>query len=367
LIELDCFLIADDLTGACDAAVQFGTRGYRTRVCISADADGADANVIAVTTESRDCSVEDARARLAEAASRLARRSVRILFKKIDSTLRGNLGQEIVAAMELFECDVAVLCPAFPALNRVVEEGRLLVGGENFEPVDVVALLRKHGLEKSVHLRPVAIRGAISAGAHALCLDAASDQDLDQIAAEALAMDGRILWVGSGGLAAALARTLPAQTATGRAALAEGPVLFCIGSDHAVTAGQQETLIANRSVRMLPWEQASRERIAEALDRGQHVCLRIPRDQTHCDKIRELIRGAPAAVVFVSGGDTASLVCQAMEVRYIDLYHEIVPGIPYGIFGGGGFDGIAVATKSGGFGSVNALIQVADYFLCPNQ
>ena len=212
-----------------------------------------------------------------------------------------------------------------------------------------------------------AMRSAILSGAQTLSFDAASDQDLDQIAAEALAMDGRILWVGSGGLAAALARSLPTHPASGRAELAKGPVLFCIGSDHAVTAGQQETLIANRPVRIFPWEQASRERIQEALGQREHVGLRIPRDPTLCEKLRQLIEGAPAAAVFVSGGDTASLVCQALGVQHIDLYHEIVPGIPCGVFGGGVFDGMVVATKSGGFGNADALVQVADYFLCPTN
>ncbi len=367
MITLECFLIADDLTGACDAAVHFAVRGYRTRVCISAEADAADAKVIAVTTESRDSSVEEARVRLAEAAPRLEGRAVKILFKKIDSTLRGNVGQEIAAAMGPFECDFAVVCPAFPALNRVVKESRLHVGGSSFDPVEVAALLRKQGLERTVHIHSGAMRSAIFSGAQTLSFDAASDQDLDQIAAEALAMDGRILWVGSGGLAAALARSLPTHPASGRAELAKGPVLFCIGSDHAVTAGQQETLIANRPVRIFPWEQASRERIQEALGQREHVGLRIPRDPTLCEKLRQLIEGAPAAAVFVSGGDTASLVCQALGVQHIDLYHEIVPGIPCGVFGGGVFDGMVVATKSGGFGNADALVQVADYFLCPNQ
>jgi len=368
LLALDCFLIADDLTGACDAAVHFGARGYRTRVCLSDPAEAPAASVLAVSTESRDHWGEAAQARLAVAAALLARRSAKILFKKIDSTLRGNVGEEIAATLSLFEYDVAIVCPAFPALNRVVEEGRLHVGGgESFDPVDVVALLRKQGLERSVHLRPGAIRRAISLGARAVCLDATCDYDLDQIAAEALALDRRILWVGSGGLAASLARTLQSRPAADQPPRARGPVLFCIGSDHGVTTSQQAALIAGRPVRMVPWEQAGRESILDALGRGQHACLRIPRNQTHSERIRELISGAPAAAILVSGGDTASLVCQAVGVQHLHLYDEIVPGIPRGVFGGGAFDGTAVATKSGGFGDVDALIQVADYFLWPNQ
>jgi uncharacterized protein YgbK (DUF1537 family) len=51
----------------------------------------------------------------------------------------------------------------------------------------------------------------------------------------------------------------------------------------------------------------------------------------------------------------------------VDLFEEIVPGIPCGVIRGGAFDGISAVTKSGGFGDADALIQVADYFTCPNR
>jgi uncharacterized protein YgbK (DUF1537 family) len=193
------------------------------------------------------------------------------------------------------------------------------------------------------------------------------DEDLDQIAAEALALNGRTLWVGSGGLAAALARTLPFQHAGDRQSLTRGPVLFCIGSDHAVTTAQLLALNARRRVLMAPWEQANREKIIDALSHGHHASVSVPRGQACSERIRELITGVPASAILLSGGDTASLVCQAVGAQYINLYDEIVPGIPYGILSGGDFDGTIVATKSGGFGHADALIQVADYFLCPNQ
>jgi len=366
-VPLDCFLIADDLTGACDAAVRFAARGRRTRVQLSGPGDAVAVNVLALSTDSRDLDDDAVQVRLAVAASVLSRQSARILFKKIDSTLRGNVGAEIAAAIDLFECDAAVVCPAFPALKRVVEAGYLRVDGEYFDPVDVAGLLRRQGVERPVQVRPGGICLAISSGARAVCLDASCDQDLDQIAAEASALNRRILWVGSGGLAAALARTLPFQHATGRPPFTPGPVLFCIGSDHSATTVQLAALSDRRRVLRASWEQANRENIIDALIHGQHASVSVPRDQIHRARIRELIAGVPAAAIFLCGGDTASLVCQAVGARYIDLYDEIGPGIPYGIFSGGDFDRRTVATKSGGFGQDDALIQVADYFLCPNQ
>src|SRR5271157_3512516 len=233
---LDCFLIADDLTGACDAAVPFAMRGRRTSAPIAPGAELADASVIAISTDSRDMDRAAVRHAISAAAASLPIGWPRILFKKIDSTLRGHAGVEIAAALEAFGCDAAVVCPAFPRMNRIVKAGYLSVAGAaDFEPIEVAAHLRAQGVERCVYTAPEGIPEAISSGARMVVLDAVCDEDLDRMAAVALALDLRILWAGSAGLAAALARTLPAMPQTRPRPALKGPVLFCIGSDHRVT------------------------------------------------------------------------------------------------------------------------------------
>ena len=51
---------------------------------------------MALTTGSRDVAPEEARIRLCEAGAIVRRLAPRVIFKKIDSTLRGNSGFEIV-------------------------------------------------------------------------------------------------------------------------------------------------------------------------------------------------------------------------------------------------------------------------------
>jgi uncharacterized protein YgbK (DUF1537 family) len=96
------------------------------------------------------------------------------------------------------------------------------------------------------------------------------------------------------------------------------------------------------------------------------MILRIPRGLVTVERVRQLICGAPAAALVISGGDTTTLVCRAAGVRSIVLCDEIVPGVPRGILRGGEFDGVSVATKSGGFGRSDTLIQVADFFRAPS-
>ena len=363
-VSIDCLLIADDLTGACDAAVHFAIRGLRpATVLVAHGTNAVSARVLAVSTESRDLAPAEIRRALATAAPEFPVECAARVFKKIDSTLRGNTGLELAAALERFHCDAAVVCPAFPRMHRVVEGGFLRVtSAPEFLPIDIRRRLQMETGHACAQTRPDGIAAILSAGARFVSVDANCDDDLDCIAAALLPMGRRILWAGSAGLASALARRLGEACAPQPTPARDGAALFCIGSDHGVTLAQQSALLAKRCSVLLHPSAATRESICDALARGKHVILRIPRGLVSVQQVRELITGVPAAALVLSGGDTASLVCQAAGVQRIELCDEIVPGVPRGILHGGEFDGVPVATKSGGFGCSDALIQIADFF-----
>jgi uncharacterized protein YgbK (DUF1537 family) len=334
----ECLLIADDLTGACDAAAQFARRGCRTRVFLSGGE--CEAEVYACSTDTRNAEPAEIRARIAAVAACLELRGARAVFKKIDSTLRGSGDVEIAAALEAFGCHAVVISPAFPAMGRVVEEGYLrVVHDPRFPPVSVSGWM---GAD-CAPVRPGGVASAMASGARCIPVDAVSDDDLDRLAAEVLALDGRILWAGSAGLAAALARTFPERAAE-EPGVVSGAVLFAIGSDHPVIVAQQAALREARpALSILP----------------------VPPGRISPECAREAILAAGPAALFLSGGDTAAFVCRALGVESIDLHGEILSGIPRGTLRGGDLDGLPVVTKSGGFGGPHALIEVADYFACP--
>jgi uncharacterized protein YgbK (DUF1537 family) len=360
-------LIADDLTGACDAAVHFAMRGHRTVVSLDPRPNACGAGALAVSTESRGLNRQELSsvfANLSGAGHRFLW-SAGILFKKIDSTLRGNVGAEIVLASEAFGCESVLVTPAFPAMNRTVESGVLRVAGAAFEPIDMAAYWREQGLCGCVHVPPGGVAAALAAGTRFISIDAAADPDLDAIAASGLASARRVLWAGSAGLAAALARAVargPLEEA--EHAKRYAAVLFCIGSGHAVTIEQQRELAAARPVVAVNAEVAKPDCIAEALDRGIHVALQVPYGRVSPERIGQLI-GDWRGPLALSGGATASLVCRALGVREIRLHREIAPGIPRGVIAGGLFDGAPIVTKSGAFGKPGALIQIADDLTCP--
>jgi len=292
---LQVLIVADDLTGACDAAVAF------------AAGRGSVSRVQAVSTESRDLTEREIVQRMQSIAR--AEGHADLIFKKIDSTLRGNVHAEITAAMDAFQCNGAIITPAFPDMGRSVQDGHLHVDG-------------------------VRVRHAGTG-----MLDAVTNEDLDRLVAEGLKLEGRVLWAGSGGLAAALARRLCGAAQPRRAPHIKGPVAFCIGSDHPATQAQHGELV---------------RRFPEAL------IVPVRRGQSTASEIRQNLQGAGA--LFITGGDTASTVLRAVGAHEIAVQQEVVTGVPWGLLSGGQFDGCPVVTKSGGFGGPDTLINVARFF-----
>lgn len=351
---LDCLLIADDLTGACDAAAPFAARGRPVAVVLG-DRPAPDlVRVLAVNTETRDAAPSEIRGAMA----RIPFRTARVHFKKIDSTLRGDVAEEIAAALDAFELDAAVVCPAFPLMRRTVKGGFLRVAGAAVCPV--AARVR------SIHCAVDGLGAAIDGGARVVSVDAACDADLDHFTTAVLALGRPVLWAGSAGLASALARTLGPPSAATALPLRRGSVLFCLGSDHTVAREQERILLETRPCTQLRVT-SGRKCLTDALSAGRHVVLRIPRGSAEVGALRDLLLGAPAAALALSGGDTAALVCRAAAVERIDILEELMPGIPRGVLRCGIFDDAPVVTKSGGFGEPDALVRIADYFYDPGR
>ena len=137
----ECLIVADDLTGACDAAAPFATRGYFTTAVIDLSDGDLAFEVVALNTASRDLDSARIRSVIARAAGVWSARPARILFKKIDSTLRGQPAAEIAATLSCLASGsvpaIGVLAAAFPATGRTTIGGRVLVNGRALEETDL--------------------------------------------------------------------------------------------------------------------------------------------------------------------------------------------------------------------------------------
>lgn len=120
-------IIADDLTGANDTALQFFKSGATVKIMINPDCDynnEACDDVLSFSTESRNIDKETAVQRIIDICENLSTNfNVENFYKKIDSTLRGNVGLEIIAMLEVLKKDAAIITPAY------IEENRTTIGG----------------------------------------------------------------------------------------------------------------------------------------------------------------------------------------------------------------------------------------------
>ena len=118
-------IIADDLTGAMDTGLQFSKRGLETLVAMHWD-HLPEADVVVIDTDSRAAQTAEARERLLGVA-RLVKGHT--LYKKVDSTMRGNVGQELRALLEVLHPRGIVVAPAFPQEGRTTLQGIQRVEG----------------------------------------------------------------------------------------------------------------------------------------------------------------------------------------------------------------------------------------------
>src|SRR6478672_4213431 len=121
--------VADDLTGALEAGAGFAQYGHRSVVLTSTARESAieDEDVLVVDTESRHVTPEEAKARVLALASIAS--GAQLIYKKTDSTLRGNIGPELAALSSLARRSRIAYVPAYPAVQRTARDGRLYVNG----------------------------------------------------------------------------------------------------------------------------------------------------------------------------------------------------------------------------------------------
>ena len=312
-------ILADDLTGAADSAAAFVDRSPEVVVALDRDARLA-APVLSIDLGTRGLDGEPASAHVLRALSSRRARQARILYKKIDSTLRGNVAAEIEAArVALGAKRRIVVAPSFPSQGRTVRDGRAFVDGKPLRGGNLERMLR--GLDITI-------------------CDATTDAELRAIARKGLALRPRPLFVGSAGLARAIAAELPRRKPR-PSRMPRGEIAVVVGSASPVSLQQ-----ADRLARL-----AEREGVALYRPEWKRTTADAPAFVQALGRIAAKHESCGAYVL--TGGDTARAVLAARGVRGIRLLGEVEPGVPFGISIP---DGVLVCTKAGGFGGPDTLV-----------
>lgn len=363
-MTIEVAIVADDLTGALDAAAPFARGGRRVVVAIDpgvVDAWRGAADVVAITTSTRDRSAAGAASAVAGAVATLQALEPKILFKKIDSTLRGHVAAETVAMLRAGGLSRAVVCPAVPEQGRVVHGGQVFVHGAplaDWLPAGAAEKLRLAGS------LPGLFESVSQAGPDLEITfpDAADATDLGNVARSILGRPGEVLAVGASGLAAALAG--PGRVAPPPAL--DGPVLFVAGSRTRETAAQARALGVADGVAMVAVSEGS----GVSFDPTARAVL-LASDE------RAIPPGTPAAAVaswmaaaaeravaalspatiVLTGGDTAVAVLRRLGCGLLEILGEIEPGVPVS---GARLSGrpVRIVTKAGGFGAPGIFAEI---------
>lgn len=362
-------IVADDLTGACDSGAQFGEFGFFCQVCLeSLFTNQGAVDVLAFTTDSRHVLPEEAYRKVRETTQAILRDTRRRIYKKIDSTLRGNPGLEIQAAMEACRAPFALVAPAYPEMGRTICQGRLYLDGVS-TGINVPELLLDQGVKHVVSLpRPrfVELPEITVEPGSVIVADTFSREDLVTLAAIALELRPAPLLAGSAGLARETAAFEARRSGHSRLAHTEllpsssGSVILCIGSTNPATIQQMQFIAKTLPVTVAsPDEDTARK----AIEDGHHLMWPVTRvpEPLQVQKLAFFLKRPSVRGLVLSGGDTATQVCRAVSAQAIRLQGEVIPGVAWGRLVGGEGDGVPVVTKAGGFGKTDALLCVVDF------
>jgi len=269
-------IIADDLTGAADTGVQFCPFFEDTKLVSYQKLEqmleprlSAGSQATAVYTDSRALAAGAARQRVAGVGKRLAGLQPFLIYKKIDSCVRGNVGAEADALLDALGCEVSFIAPAFPEMGRTTENDIHRVYGIPLDRTEIardpIAPVLEAKLSRIVQAKSGYLVGHVAAafldgtetelkaeihrhirrGCKHLAFDVANREHLDRIAGLVCGFPAKVLPVGSAGLAGSLTGALGLCTreATSQAkAAGTGCNLLVCGTASKVTARQIENL-----------------------------------------------------------------------------------------------------------------------------
>lgn len=376
-------VIADDLTGAADTGVQLVRAGYGTAVVFRGESvpDGLDA--VALDTDSRTRPAGFAAKRVVEAGH--AVRDARIVYKKLDSTLRGNVTAELSAALGAVRRDRVIVAPAFPAAGRTTVGGVQLVHGVPVHETEMRNDPRTPVKEGHV---PTLLRSVFASVAtlsiadfpdperirevlknECVVVDAERDADLEALV-RAVPDHSEVLWAGSAGLALALGSVYPGSRSGDPLALSEPArrVLVVIGSVSGVAREQLDRLVEEYGRVAMPVQPGAAEkavRVARRTLKSERCAvLHSPEKRGKPRGAGSFVRALAGAVerlagddafdaLVMTGGSTAMGVSRRLGASGMMLEGEVEAGVPVGTLVGP--RPYRVVTKAGGFGGPDTL------------
>jgi len=421
------YIIADDLTGALDTGVKLTKQGYRVEVAIGLTKNNKTTNMdqdidaLVIDTETRDLPTAKAKENITNFLDIFSFNDQDIIYKKIDSTMRGNIACEIGQIMNRLNKDVCIFTPALPANGRVVVGGYLLVGNQplgiseyyNGElnqgqasyipnllnqqtdiPIGLVELKEVINGEKYILEE---IERLYKRGKKIIVIDAVNEQDLKNIVQSCQELQESILYAGSAGLANCLFKpaVIKKESIKNTTDQQKGNFLIVAGTRNDILAKQIDYLKEKKSITdlkidigevILDKEESIQKYLRRAVSGLSEVPYLVVRpdplyqEKEYIDKllkkqltfreleirIRDFLSALSTALIvecqidnlIVTGGDTAKGLCEVLGINSLLINDELLPGIPLSTPNSKKYNYLKLVTKAGGFGEFNTFYKL---------
>lgn len=414
-------IVADDFTGSNDTGVQFSKRHLKSVVVINNEKINKlwnDFDVIVIDIESRFETPDAAYRKAYETGEILKRRKPDCIYKKIDSTFRGNIGAEIAGLMESLGIGHTILVPAFPSNGRITKNGMVYVNGKLLEETEAsadprtpvrdsyipkiisgqtdktIALISYEIVQAGRFVLENKLSQLVKNSIEIIVIDALDDRDMDMIASVTAPLKNRVMFSGSPGFAGFLPEYLKTGNQRNINIVIAGSVsnvtrdqidhaqknmhLSVIDIDTGKLFSGKEAEEVRRILRIINEScsedkdiivrsSPSRDSVRSSIEQGQQKGL-TPVEVSESialflgELTREIIEKFPVNGILLTGGDTAIKTVNALNASGTVIQKEIEPGIPYGNFIDEKFRNITVVTKAGGFGSNEAILRILNFF-----
>lgn len=390
-----CLIIADDFTGANDTGVQLVIRGIETNVILDGK-DITDGNISYVLdTETRNMNSELAYRSVKEKLNGIYFDDFDLIYKKVDSTLRGNISSELKAIDEEYKPDLIVFAPSYPDNGRITKNAIHYVNNTRVietefskdpkKPVmedNIQKILKSNFTEQVIHhnLREIRENKINLENARIHTFDAENNSDLEKIILSAISTDKKVLWVGSAGLANVILNIVKPKK----------PVLAIVGSLSEVSR-KQVKYAENKGIDVLKIDVSSILRgkniedysnlAKDILNQGKDLIITSAYDLEDYEKSinvgktlsktkeevssitqdilgrigKNIVETSNISGLFITGGDIAIGFIKNTNTIGSKIIDEIATGIPLMKLIGGEFNGLKVVTKAGGFGKEEAI------------
>jgi len=416
------YILADDLTGANDTGVQFTKKGYNTKVSIfnkqSTIIIPDNLDVFVVDTETRELKSKIAREKLRNILKKLNINKNDMIYKKVDSTLRGNVGNEIEEIMNILKKDICVFSPSFPSYQRITVGGYLIVDQKHLG-VSEYCCYNSTQVENSfipfllktqtnfpigqIDLKDVVkgqktilskINKLYQKGNKIIVIDSTSEQHLADTFSSGLKFDGSVLFSGSAGLANNFPNTYNKnEDLKINIENSKSPVIVVAGSRNSIMEDQinylkdrvnfaelkidleqifsnKDGILDNYSTKCIEAVKANRDLVihTNAIYNEEKLInkklmleykLSFRELEIHIktflgELISKILKNNCVRNLFLTGGDIALGVCEELGIYDMDILDELLPGIPLAIANYKNYK-LNIITKAGGFGKKDTL------------